>query len=110
MGPGCPASSVRDLFVATTIVVQYYDRRLITKGTPMDAIDVPVLIVGGGGAGLTASALLSGLGVETLLVNAARTTSTLPKAHVLNQRAMEILTDTGAAAEIYRLGTPPEQM
>lgn len=73
-------------------------------------LDVPVLIVGGGGAGLTTSALLSQLGVESLLVNATPTTSTLPKAHVLNQRTMEILTDTGAAAEIYRRGTPPEHM
>jgi 2,4-dichlorophenol 6-monooxygenase len=48
--------------------------------------------------------------VETLLVNATPTTSALPKAHVLNQRTMEILTDTGAAAEIYRRGTPPEHM
>src|SRR5271157_2601587 len=76
----------------------------------MSDLDVPVLIVGGGGAGLTASALLSQLGVETLLVNATPTTSILPKAHVLNQRTMEILTDTGAAAEIYRRGTPIEQM
>ncbi len=76
----------------------------------MRDLDVPVLIVGGGGAGLTASALSSQLGVETLLVSATPTTSVLPKAHVLNQRTMEILTDTGAAAEIYRRGTPPEQM
>lgn len=76
----------------------------------MNRIDVPVLIVGGGGAGLTASMLLSQLGVETLLVSALATTSVLPKAHVLNQRAMEILTDVGVADEIYRRGTPPEQM
>lgn len=76
----------------------------------MNRIDVPVLIVGGGGAGLTASMLLSQLGVETLLVSALPTTSVLPKAHVLNQRAMEILTDAGVAGEIYRRGTPPEQM
>ena len=68
----------------------------------MTRIDVPVLIVGGGGAGLTASMLLSQLGVETLLVSALPTTSVLPKAHVLNQRAMEIFTDVGVAAEIYR--------
>ena len=73
-------------------------------------LDVSVLIVGGGGAGLTASALLSQLGVDTLLVNAAPTTSTLPKAHVLNQRTMEILSDIGAADEIYRRATPPAQM
>lgn len=71
---------------------------------------VPVLIVGGGGAGLVASMLLSRLGVETLLVSAAPSTSVLPKAHVLNQRAMEILGDTGVADEIYAQGTPPEQM
>src|SRR5271166_1839350 len=76
----------------------------------MSDLDVPVLIVGGGGAGLTASALLSQLGLETLLVNATPTTSVLPKAHVLNQRTMEILADIGAAAEIYRRGTPPGQM
>ncbi len=76
----------------------------------MNTITVPVLIVGGGGAGLTASMLLSQLGVESLLVSALPTTSVLPKAHVLNQRAMEILTDVGVAEEIYRRGTPAEQM
>ena len=44
-------------------------------------ITVPVLIVGGGGAGLTASMLLSQLGVETLLVSRYAETSRLPKAH-----------------------------
>jgi len=73
-------------------------------------IETPVLIVGGGGAGLTASMLLSKLGVESLLVSALPTTSILPKAHVLNQRAMEILTDLGVAEEIYRRGTPAENM
>ena len=68
--------------------------------------DVPVLIVGGGGAGLTASMLLGGLGVETLLVSALPTTSDLPKAHVLNQRTMEILEDVGVADEIERHSTP----
>jgi 2,4-dichlorophenol 6-monooxygenase len=73
-------------------------------------IEVPVLIVGGGGAGLTASMLLSQLGIEALLVSALPTTSTLPKAHVLNQRAMEILRDAGVAEEIYERGTPLENM
>jgi 2,4-dichlorophenol 6-monooxygenase len=76
----------------------------------MTTIETPVLIVGGGGAGLTASMLLSKLGVESLLVSALPTTSILPKAHVLNQRCMEVFTDVGVAEEIYRRGTPPEQM
>ncbi len=71
---------------------------------------VPILIVGGGGAGLTASMLLARLGVDHLLVSARRGTSDLPKAHVLNQRAMEILEDCGVADEIAARSTPPEQM
>jgi 2,4-dichlorophenol 6-monooxygenase len=76
----------------------------------MRTIEVPVLIVGGGGAGLTASMLLSKLSVDSLLVSALPSTSVLPKAHVLNQRAMEIFTDVGVADEIYSRGTPPQNM
>ena len=72
--------------------------------------EVPVLIVGGGGAGLTASMLLARLGVEHLLVSARPITSDLPKAHVLNQRAMEVLEDVGVAGAIAERGTPAEQM
>ena len=50
-----------------------------------EQLNVPVLIVGGGGAGLTTSMLLSTMGVDSLLVNAWPGTSILPKAHVLNQ-------------------------
>ena len=71
---------------------------------------VPVLIVGGGGAGLTSSMLLARLGVEHLLVSARPQTSDLPKAHVLNQRAMEVLDDAGVAGAIAERSTPPEQM
>ncbi len=72
--------------------------------------EVPVLIVGGGGAGLTSSMLLARLGVEHLLVSARQQTSDLPKAHVLNQRAMEVLDDAGVADAIAERSTPPEQM
>ena len=72
--------------------------------------EVPVLIVGGGGAGLTSSMLLARLGVEHLLVSARPQTSDLPKAHVLNQRAMEVLDDVGVADAIAARSTPPEQM
>jgi 2,4-dichlorophenol 6-monooxygenase len=71
---------------------------------------VPVLIVGGGGAGLTASMLLARQGVDHLLVSARPGTSDLPKAHVLNQRAMEILEDCGVADAIAQRSTPAEQM
>src|SRR5581483_564088 len=69
-----------------------------------------VLIVGGGGAGLTASMLLACQGVDHLLINARQGTSDLPKAHVLNQRAMEVLDDVGVAEAIAVRSTPAEQM
>ena len=71
---------------------------------------VPVLIVGGGGAGLTASMLLARQGVDHLLVSARPHTSDLPKAHVLNQRAMEVLEDVGVAEAIAQRSTPAAQM
>ena len=72
--------------------------------------EVPVLIVGGGGAGLTSSMLLARLGVDHLLVSARPGTSDLPKAHVLNLRAMEILDDVGVADAIAERSTPAGQM
>ena len=73
-------------------------------------VRVPVLIVGSGGAGLTASMLLGSYGVESLLVSALPTTSILPKAHVLNQRAMEVFSDVGVADAIYGRSTPAANM
>ena len=72
--------------------------------------EVPVLIVGGGGAGLTSSMLLARLGVEHLLVSARPQTSDLPKAHVLNQRALEVVDDVGVADAIAERSTPAGQM
>ncbi len=77
---------------------------------PFAEEEVPILIVGGGGAGLTASMLLARDGVEHLLVSARPTTSDLPKAHVLNQRAMEVLDDVGVAEAIAQRSTPGEHM
>jgi 2,4-dichlorophenol 6-monooxygenase len=76
----------------------------------MPGIEVPVLIVGGGGGGLSASMMLSSLGVDSLLVSSLSHTSVLPKAHVLNQRTMEIFTEVGVAPEIYQRSTPAENM
>lgn len=81
---------------------------MTAASTPDQTVDV--LIVGGGGAGLTASMLLTTLGVEHLLVSSLPTTSILPKAHVLNQRTMEILEDAGVAGVIAERSTPAANM
>jgi 2,4-dichlorophenol 6-monooxygenase len=67
----------------------------------MEERRVPVLIVGGGGCGLSASIFLSDMGVESLLVERHQSTSHLPKAHYLNQRTMEIFRQHGVADSIY---------
>jgi 2,4-dichlorophenol 6-monooxygenase len=72
--------------------------------------DIPVLIVGGGGCGLTSSLILSDLGVEHLLIERHAGTSILPKAHYLNQRTMEVFRQHGVADSIYAVGTPMGQM
>jgi 2,4-dichlorophenol 6-monooxygenase len=69
-------------------------------------LETPVLIVGGGVAGLTASMLLSSFGIPSVLVNRYPHTSQLPKAHILNQRTMEIFTDIGVAPAVLAQSTP----
>jgi 2,4-dichlorophenol 6-monooxygenase len=75
----------------------------------MKTVETPVLVVGGGGCGLSASIFLSNLGVEHLLVERHETTSHLPKAHYLNQRTMEIFRQHGVADAIYDVGAPIEK-
>src|SRR6202041_91491 len=52
----------------------------------------------------------SQLGVETLLVSRYAETSRLPKAHLLNQRSMEIFTDIGVAPNILARSSPVENI
>jgi putative polyketide hydroxylase len=70
--------------------------------TSARVIDVPVLIVGGGPAGLCASILLSRHGIESLLVEKHPGTSIYPRATGINIRSMEIFRSLGLQAEIGR--------
>ena len=58
------------------------------------------------GCGLACSIFLSDLGVDHALVERHRSTSTLPKAHYLNQRTMEIFRQHGVADSVYAVGAP----
>jgi 2-polyprenyl-6-methoxyphenol hydroxylase-like FAD-dependent oxidoreductase len=53
-------------------------------------IEVPVLIVGGGPVGLTASILLSRLGIASRLIERHAATAFHPKARNINMRTMEV--------------------
>ena len=74
----------------------------------MGTIEVPVLVVGGGGCGLSASNFLSDQGVDHLLVERHSSTSIIPKAHYLNQRTMEILRQHALEEDVIDQGAPVE--
>jgi 2-polyprenyl-6-methoxyphenol hydroxylase-like FAD-dependent oxidoreductase len=70
--------------------------------------DVPVVIVGGGPVGLTASILLSQAGIRSLLVERHPGTANHPKARAINARTMEIFRQCGVEAAIRSAGLPPD--
>lgn len=65
----------------------------------MADITTDVLIIGTGPAGSAAAALLSTYGVETMVVNRYRWLANTPRAHITNQRTMEVLRDLGRDVE-----------
>lgn len=67
-------------------------------------LDVPVLIVGGGPVGLTASLLLSRQGIRSLLVERHAGTARVPKARGINARTMEMYRQLGIEADIRAAG------
>src|SRR5882757_3430607 len=75
-----------------------------------DSYDTEVLVVGSGPAGGSAALLLATYGVRTLLVTKYGWTANTPRAHITNQRTMEVLRDLGVEAEALAAGTPSHQM
>jgi 2,4-dichlorophenol 6-monooxygenase len=65
----------------------------------MTTITTDVLIIGTGPAGSATAALLSSYGVANMAVNRYRWLANTPRAHITNQRAMEVLRDLGREVE-----------
>jgi putative polyketide hydroxylase len=72
----------------------------MTKRTP----EVPVLVVGGGPAGLVTCLLLAHHGIRSCLVERHPGTSILPRANSINLRTMEILRVLGLEPEVKAAG------
>jgi len=78
----------------------------------MADITTDVLIIGTGPAGSATAALLSSYGVENMVINRYRWLANTPRAHITNQRAMEVIRDLGEDVEdeVYFYGTDQDLM
>ncbi len=56
-------------------------------------MEFPVLIIGAGPSGATTALHLARLGIKSLVISRHRGTANTPRAHIFNQRAMEVLRD-----------------
>jgi 2,4-dichlorophenol 6-monooxygenase len=78
----------------------------------MADITTDVMIIGTGPAGSATAALLATYGVNTLVINRYRWLAQTPRAHITNQRTMEVLRDLGENVEneAYQQATEQDLM
>lgn len=75
-----------------------------------DIVTTDVLIVGSGPAGSSAALFLSTHGIDNIMITKYRWTANTPRAHITNQRTMEIIRDLGLEAEVLEKAVPHELM
>lgn len=73
-------------------------------------VDTDVLIVGSGPAGATAALALSTYGVPNIVVTRYASLADTPRAHITNQRTMEVLRDLGVERDVVARATPQHLM
>ena len=78
----------------------------------MHDIETEVLVVGTGPGGGSMAALLSSYGIKNILINRYNWLASTPRAHITNQRTMEVLRDLGQEVEeeAYLFGTNQDLM
>ncbi|MFJ5032951.1 FAD-dependent oxidoreductase [Streptomyces sp. NPDC088560] len=73
-------------------------------------VETDVLIVGSGPAGASAALALSTYGVPNLVVTRCASLADTPRAHITNQRTMEVLRDLGVEQDVIARATSQHLM
>ena len=111
IGPDTPVPDytrpVQELAQPEPVGVKGSDIRL---EEPMFDIETDVLIVGSGTAGGAAAALLSAYGVSNVMIEKYSWLANSPRAHITNQRTMEILRELGLEEDAVAKSVPQELM
>ncbi len=72
----------------------------------MHVVETDVLIVGAGPSGLTTAAFLAKYGIDAITVTKYPRTAHTPRAHITNQRTMEVFRDLGIEEQVRAVATP----
>ncbi len=72
----------------------------------MQRLDTDVLVVGSGLTGATAALLLARYGIGTTMITKSRWVADSPRAHITNQRTMEVMRAVGLEQACYDQATP----
>jgi 2,4-dichlorophenol 6-monooxygenase len=83
-----------------------FDDGLAETEIPQGTVQTDVLIVGSGPAGGSAALFLSALGIPNIMITKYRWTANTPRAHITNQRTMEIFRDLGIEEQVLADATP----
>ncbi len=75
-----------------------------------DHFDTDVLIIGTGPTGATAALALATYGINAHMVSRTNWLADTPRAHITNQRTMEVFRALDIEEELYRHATPWDQM
>jgi 2,4-dichlorophenol 6-monooxygenase len=91
--------------------VAEFDDGMAETGLPSGPVaETDVVVVGSGPAGASAALFLATLGIPNIMITKYRWTANTPRAHITNQRAMEIFRDLGIEAQVQADATPHELM
>ncbi|WP_308817191.1 FAD-dependent oxidoreductase [Pseudonocardia alni] len=80
-----------------------------TRDTPT-TITTDVLVIGSGPAGASAALFLATYGIDHMVITKYRWTANTPRAHITNQRTVEILRDMGIEQDVIAQGVSSQLM